>query len=266
MGQVTIHVCSSLDQLSGPLYNRLSLFPKSSHTSITVYASRQPFLHSNSHSVPYPFPIQTSTPGPIVVVTPVPVYVSPDSHFKSQMDTFSSSSNTGTNFNNDQFGNNFLNGKVQSTSSTRSPSRFDKKSSDRFSNNQILMILGFLLGSSFGSKYQHPLLSYPSFFNPTHLTPQLQYYASPQSYLHSNSHLVPYPFLIQTSTSRPIIVATQVPVFVTPESLFNSQRDTFSSGSSTGTNFNNEQFDNNFLNGKVRSSSSTRVPSRFTSN
>ncbi|CAB4059629.1 unnamed protein product [Lepeophtheirus salmonis] len=69
------------------------------------------FIIGSSFGIPYPFPIQTSTPGPIVVVTPVPVYVSPDSHFKSQMDVFSSSSNTGTNFDNRQFGNNFLNGK-----------------------------------------------------------------------------------------------------------------------------------------------------------
>ncbi|CAB4059634.1 unnamed protein product [Lepeophtheirus salmonis] len=125
---------------------------------------------------------------------------------------------------------------------------------------KILVILGFIFASTFGNKYQHPLLSYPSPFYPS----QSQFYASQQPFFRSNSHPVLYPFPIQTSTPRPIIVATPVPIFVTPDSLFNSQRDAFSSGSNTGNNFNNEgQFGNNFLNGKVQSTSFTRTPSRF---
>ncbi|XP_040581109.1 uncharacterized protein [Lepeophtheirus salmonis] len=128
---------------------------------------------------------------------------------------------------------------------------------------KILMILGFLLGSSFGSQYQHPLHSYPSPVFPYHLTPPSQFFASRQPFLHSNSHPVPYPFPIQTSTPAPIVVVTPVPVFLSPDSIFNSHRDIFSSDSNTGTNFNKGQFGNNFLNGKVQSTSSTSSPSRF---
>ncbi|CAB4059630.1 SMAD1 [Lepeophtheirus salmonis] len=156
---------------------------------------------------------------------------------------------------------------------------------------KILIVLGFLLDSSLGSGYRHHLNSYPSPFYPSHLTPQSEFYTSrhpflhsnnhlmlhqfhqsnshpvPQTFHHSNSHPFLYPVPIQTSTPKPIIVVTPVPVFVTPDSLFNSQRETFSSSSSnSGTNLNNGQFGNNLLNGKVHSTSFTPTPSRFDNN
>ncbi|XP_040581363.1 uncharacterized protein [Lepeophtheirus salmonis] len=134
-----------LHSYPGPFYPS-HLTPQSE-----FYTSRHPLPHSNSypvphqfhqsnsHPVPYPVPIQTSTPVPIIIATPVPVFITPNSLFNSQRDIFSrGSSDIGTNIKSAQFGNSFLIGKVQSTSSTRTPTRLDNKSSNRFPNNQIV--------------------------------------------------------------------------------------------------------------------------------